>query len=154
MYTEQDLSSILKQQNKRWLVVGSICLLLAGVVVFSLVKRIEALTTCTTIVLGAVLIFGYDMFIRPLHRYAIFLNNALHGRTREADCVYQSVDADPSQVDGVYYFGMTVQQTDDDGKPFDRLFYWDAEKPFPQLQQGDKLHIVYHDRMVADLTRI
>lgn len=154
MYTEQDLSSVLEQRNKRWLVVGVICLLLAVVLVFSLVVRMEYVTILSTIALGAVLLFGYEMFIKPLHRYSIFLDNALNGRSHEVECTYQGVEADISQVDGVDYYGITVLQNDDDGKPFERLFYWDAQRPIPQLQQGDKLRIIFHDRMVSNLIQL
>lgn len=154
MYTKQDLIAIRKQKNTRWTILGVISLLLVAVIVYSFIIRMEALTAGVTVLLGFIFIFTYDMTIKPLRCYETFLLNALHGRTRELDCTYQSIDADISLVDGVKYYAMTVLQTDDDGDPFERLLYWDAEKPVPQLQCGDQLHIVYHDRMVANLTRV
>lgn len=155
MYTEQDLLSIRKQEKKRWTIVGVVALLFIAGIVYSLIIRSEALTAGLTIVLVAILIFVYDLTIKPLHCYATLLHNLLHGRTRQLDCTYHSIDADLSLVDGVKYYGMTVLQQDEDGgDPFERLLYWDAEKPIPQLQQGDQLHIVYHDRMIASLTRV
>ena len=152
MYTEQDLSTIVRQQNKRWLIVGLISLVLVAGIVYSLIVRVEALTSGLTVALGFMLIFSYDLFIKPLHRYAVFLDNALHGRTHTVECTYQSMDADISLVDGVKYYSMTVLQPDDKGDPFERLFYWDALRPHPQAKCGDKLQITYHDRMVTDIT--
>lgn len=153
MYTEKDLSAINSQQSKRWLVVGAICLVLIAGIVYSLIIRLEAFTSGLTIVLGIVLIFGYDLFIKPLHRYAVFLDNALHGRKHTVECTYQGMDADISLVDGVRYYSMTVLQQDEgEDEPFERFFYWDAQRPQPQAQPGDKLHVTYHDRMVTDLT--
>lgn len=152
MYTEQDLSAITAQLRKRWIIVGAICLVLLAGIVYSFIIRVEPVTSGLTVVLGAVLIFGYDMFIKPLHRYAIFLRNALHGRRHTVECTYQGMDADISLVDGVRYYSMSVLQQDDDGDPFERLFYWDAQRPLPQAQPGDKLRVTYHDRMVTDLS--
>lgn len=153
MYTEQDLTAIRAQQKKRWGLLALPCLILVGVIVYSLTVRIQWLTIAATLLLGALFIFFFEMTIRPLHRYEIHLYNCLHGRTRELDCAYHSIDLDVSVVDGVKYYAMTLLQPDEKGDPFERMLYWDAQKPQPDLQPGDKLHIIYHDRMIAQLTR-
>lgn len=154
MYTEQDLILIRQQQNKRWMILGSVCVVLLGLIVYSLIIRMEALTAGLTVLMGALLIFFYDLTIKPLHCYEVFLRNVLYGRTRELDCTYLGVDADPSLVEGVKYYALSLQQLDDEGKPFERMLYWDALRPLPQVSVGDTLHIVYHDRMVASLTQV
>lgn len=152
MYTQQDLNTVTKQKNKRWLILGAVCLLLLAGIVYSLAIRMEALTAGLTVLLGALLIFFYDLTIKPLRCYEIFLRNALHGRTRMLDCTYLSTDADVSLVEGVKYYALSLEQTGDDGTPFERMLYWDALKPVPPLNKGDRLHIVYHDRMIVDLS--
>lgn len=155
MYTEQDLLSVRKQEKTRWMILGGISLLFIAGIVYSLIIRMEPLTAGLSVVLGAIFIFVYDLTIKPLHCYSTLLRNLLYGRTRQLDCTFQSIDADISLVDGVKYYGMTLLQQDEDGgDPFERLLYWDAEQPIPQLQQGERLHIVYHDRMIASLTRV
>lgn len=154
MYTEQDLTAIRQQKSKRWMILGAFCLVLLAAIIYSLIIRSEALTAGLTILVGALLIFFYDLTIHPLHSYEVFLHNVLHGRTRELDCTYLSTDADISLVDGVKYYALSLQQLDDEGNPFERMLYWDALKPLPQVTPGDALHIVYHDRMVASLTRV
>lgn len=153
MYTEQELTDIRAQQKKRWIILMIPCLVLLAIIVYSLTIRLEWLTSAATVVMGILLIFCFEMFIRPLHRYAVHLDNCLHGRTHELDCTYQGIDADISVVEGVKYYAMSFQQQDDNGDPFERMLYWDAEKPVPALQSGEQLHIVYHDRMIAQLTR-
>ena len=154
MYTEQDFHAILSQKKKRWLLIAAVCLPLAALLVYSLIVRNEALTSGTTIVMGVALIFAYDVWIKPVSAYAAYLHGALYGRSHELDCTYLSTDADLSVVENVKYYSMNVQQLDDDGKPFERLLYWDALKPLPDLHQGDHLQITYHDRMVIGLTQI
>lgn len=152
MYTEQELLSIRAQQKKRWGILGGICLLLLAGIVYSFIIRSEALTSALTLLMGALLLFFYDLTIKPLLCYGAFLTNVLHGRTRELDCTFISADVDASIVDGVKYYALSLEQRDEDGDPFERMLYWDAQKPLPQLQGGEMLHIVYHDRMVANLT--
>ena len=67
MYTEQDLILIRQQQNKRWMILGSVCVVLLGLIVYSLIIRMEALTAGLTVLMGALLIFFYDLTIKPLH---------------------------------------------------------------------------------------
>lgn len=153
MYTEQDLTAIRAQQKKRWGILAVPCLILVAVIVYSLFTRIEWLTSSATVLLGVLLIFFYEMTIRPLHCYEVHLFNCLHGRTRELDCTYHSIDADLSVVDGVKYYAMTLLQSDEKGDPFERMLYWDAQKPAPGFQPGDKLHVVYHDRMIAQIAK-
>lgn len=151
MYTEQELYAIEQQKKKRWLLLGLFCLVLLAGIVYSLTIRQEAMTSGLTCLMGVVLIFFYELTIKPLNCYATFLNNALHGRKRELDCVYQGMEEDISVVEGVRYYSMSLLQKDDDGDLFERMLYWDAQKPRPEVNPGDRLHIVYHDRMVADL---
>lgn len=151
MYTEQDLTAIIAQQKKRWLILGLPCLVLFAGLIVSLVVRIEWLTALLTILIGAILIAGYDLFIRPLHRYHVYLRNVLRGIIREADCEFLSITRTEEPVEGVLCRTMMVSQLDDDGMPFERMFYFDALKDFPELVPGQKLHVRYHDRYAVAL---
>lgn len=154
MYTEQDLIAIKSQKNKRWLVLGIPCTVLLIGLIISLIVRIEPLTVALTILMGALLIGGYDLFIKPLRLYQLFLHNVLHGLTREVDCFYQSITTDAEMVDGVDCHTIYVTDHDDEGKPFERIFYYDALKPLPTLTPGQKVHVVFHDRAVVSITPV
>ena len=54
-------------------------------------------------------------------------------------------------VDGVHYRQLLCADTDTKGRPYERLFYFDAEKAFPEASEGDMLHIVHHDLTVANV---
>lgn len=154
MYAENDLQAVLAQRKRRWIVLLIPIAALAAVMVASLVMRKEWLTTCSTIAAGAVLIAGYDLFIKPLSAYANHVNNMLHGRRREIELPFASLSEDISLVDGVRYHALTVTDKDEKGKPCDRLFYYDAEKPLPDFKVGDMLRIVYHDKEIASVARV
>ena len=153
IYTEADYTAIAAQQRKRWLVMTVPCVLLAVVLVFSLIKRIEWLTSLSTILIGVILIGGYDLFIKPLHCYQRHIRNCLHGRTRECDLPFIRLSENIDVVEGVRCRQLLCADLDAKGRPYERLFYFDAEKAFPDAQEGDVLHIVHHDLAVANIYR-
>ena len=152
VYSEQDLTQISAQQRKRWCLLGLPALILLAFLIVSVVKRSETVSTILTLILGVLLIGGWDLFIKPLHCYQKHINDMMRGITHQVDCTFERFDAETSTVDGVCFYAMNVVCTDEDGKPYDRLFYYDAEKPLPNWRKGTPLHVTYHDRMIANVT--
>ena len=153
MYTQEDLNNIREEKHKRWMKLIIPGIFLLGGVIASFIVRIEWITTLLSCILGCMILFTYEMHIKPLRCYETHLNNCLNGRTHELDGTYQSAEEEISLVDGVRYRGMLIHD-DNPENDFDRLFYFDVEKPFPELEPGDKVHVVYHDREVVELIRI
>lgn len=151
IYAENDRIAIRKQIDKRWLILSVPCAVLLAVLIYSLVVRIEWLTSATTILIGVILIAGYDLAIKPLRCYEKHLNNCLHGRTRECDLPFIKLSENVDVVDGVHFRQLLCADEDAKGRPYERLFYFDAEKEFPAAKEGDLLHIVHHDLAVADV---
>lgn len=151
IYSETDYTAIVAQQRKRWLILSIPCVLLAAVLVVSLVVRIEWLTSLSTILIGILLIAGYDLFIKPLNCYARHLRHCLHGRTRLCELPFIRLSENIDVVDGVRCRQLLCSDLDAKGRPYERLFYFDAEKAFPEVNEGDMLHIVHHDLTVANI---
>lgn len=154
MYTENDLQTILAQRTRRWIALLIPVAVLAVALIVSLIFRAQKLTTGATIGAGVLLIAGHDLLIKPLSAYATHVDNMLHGRRREVELPFASLSGDISLVDGVRYYALTVSDRDEKGKPCDRLFYYDAEKPLPDFREGDMLHIVYHNKEIASVAKI
>lgn len=151
IYSEADYSSIQTQIRKRWLIAGIPCGIFAAILVASLCVRLEWLTIACTIVIGCILIAGYDLLIKPLCCYSRHLKNCLHGRTRECELPFIRLSENIDLVEGVRFRQLLAQDADSKGRPYERLFYFDAEKTFPDVKEGDLLHIVHHDLVVADV---
>ena len=147
-----ELTAIRAQKNKRWLALGIPCALLAAALVYSLVIRLEWLTSAATIVIGAILIGGYDFFVKPLVCYEKHLKNCLQGRTRACDLPFISLSENVDVVDGGRGRQLLCEDFDAKGRPYERLFYFDAEKQLPDIQPGQTVRIVHHDLMVADIS--
>ena len=107
-----------------------------------------------TIVSLAVLIFCYDLFLKPLRCYQRHLDNVISGRRRAVDLPFLAISDDISLVDGVPYRAMTCTDLDAKGRPYDRLFYFDAEKPFPAIAAGETVRVVHHELDVSDVVRV
>ena len=153
MYAETDLEAILAQRKRRWTVLMIPVAVLAAVLIGSLILRVEWLTAGSTVLAGVLLIAGHDLLIKPLSAYATHVDNMLHGRTREVELPFAGISDDVSLVDGVRYRALTVSDLDGKGKPCERLFYFDVEKEFPGFEVGELVHIVYHDKEIAEITR-
>ena len=78
----------------------------------------------------------------------------LHGRIHELTCRYSHIDEEISLVDGVSYRAMTFITYDEKHKPFERMFYFDVQKPVPELPEGAEVLVVYHDHELADLALV
>lgn len=151
IYHEADYSAIRQQMKKRWLMLLIPIVILLAALVYSLVIRVEWLTSGATILIGVILIAGYDFAIKPLRCYARHLDNCLHGRTRECDLPFISLSENVDVVDGVRFRQLLCADEDAKGRPYERLFYFDAEKEFPAAKQGDMMHIIHHDLTVANI---
>ena len=153
IYSEKDYEAVSRQLRQRWITVAIPCAILLAVVVWSLIRRLEVVTTVSTILIGIILIAAYDLCIKPLCCYRQLLDTVLHGRTRETTLPFVSISEDVNLVDGVNCRALSCLDYDGKGRPYDRLFYFDALKEFPDFQQGDMLRIVHHDLIVADIQR-
>ena len=154
MYREEELAALRQQIRKRlWLILIPAALLAAGAGVAAS-QRNEGLTELLTILTGALLIFAWDLLMKPLRCYEKHVNQMLHGRLHEVEGIWTRVEEDVSLVDGVRYYAVTLTCEDDPGKPYERLLYYDAEKERPAVFRGQRVRVTYSDRQIAAVTPV
>lgn len=151
IYTQQDHTAIRSQIYRRLLLLLIPVALLIALMVYSLVVRAQTLTIIVTILIGVICIAGYDLAIKPLWQYEKFISTALHGRSRQCELPFVSLSEDVNLVDGVPCRALSAEDIDGKGRPYDRLFYFDAQKAFPDVKAGDMLRITHHDLNVVNL---
>lgn len=154
MYQEQELAAVRAQIRKRWIALGIPCLIIFALQVYSLTIRNRTLTYITGIGLCLIMLFFFEMTIHPLIRYEKHVNAMLHGITHEITATFQNFDSNESLVDGLAFRAMNVICIDEEQKPYERFFYYDIEKPLPDLQKEDRIQITYHDRQVVALKKL
>lgn len=154
LFSAQDQAAIRAQLKKRLILVLIPVLVLLGAAIYFAIQRNEVVTDVLTIVSLSVLIFCYDLFLKPLRCYQRHLDNVISGRRRAVDLPFLAISDDISLVDGVPYRAMTCTDLDAKGRPYDRLFYFDAEKPFPAIAPGETVRVVHHELDVSDVVRV
>ncbi len=154
LYTESDCTALRSQITKRWICLAIPCALLLAAIILGVCIRNQLLTIGATIAVGTLLIAGYDLAIRPLSCYARHLHTALHGRVRETELPFAAISDDISLVDGLSCRAVTCSDYDAKGRPYDRLFYFDSQKAFPDFQAGEIVRVVHYDLNIADIERV
>ena len=154
LFSAQDQAAIRTQLNKRLILVLIPVVLMLGAAIYFATQRNEVATDVLTIAALSVLIFCYDLFLKPLRCYQRHLTNVISGRRRAVDLPFLAISDDISLVDGVPYRSMTCSDIDAKGRPYDRLFYFDAEKTFPDIAAGETVRVVHHELDVSDVVRV
>ena len=155
LYTEQDLASVRGQLKRRLLLLGLISAVLLVVIVLVLLSdnhktnRPEALVTGLVVVLGFTVVFFWDLLCRPLRCYARHLNDALHGRSHEAEVEFCRPGGETSTVDGIVCSSLIFLGEADKHGDRERLFYWDGQLQVPSFTPGAPFRVKYYDRFIV-----
>ena len=153
MYTQNDIDSINAQQRKRtllWLIPE--LLLLASLIV-SFINRIEWLTSVIFALLCAVVVFSLTVSILPVKRYRDFLRNAVHGRNRVDTVAFDAIDRQIVNREGVRFYPVTMRADTIKEELDERQYYWDANLPFPEWRENEKITLTSHERMITGWQR-
>lgn len=155
LYTEEYLAALQGQIRRRRLVLlAIIAVCLVGLVLLLMTdngkeNRPVVPATLALILTGAVIIFFWDMLIRPLTAYARHVDASLHGRFHETTVVFDHLNEETSMVEGVAYRDLIFLGEADKHGDRDRMFYWDQELPLPDFKQGQEISVQYFDRFIT-----
>ena len=93
--------------------------------------RMEALCTGGLILAGAVVIFLYDLQIKPALRYHAFLQEAHSGLTRQTGGALVKISSDPVYQEGVNFYEIILNIYEDMDEEGERRFLLDSRKEMP-----------------------
>lgn len=150
MYTKQDFDDLTAQLKKRRLILSLPCILLLGLIVYSLIIRLMWLTIALSILLGIVLIFGITMFISPVSVYRHHVDHALYGRVRKTEGCLKEMEETPVWRDGLMLLPLIININDMKNEEDDRLFYYDGRRPLPGWDVGQRLLLTSYDKLITD----
>lgn len=149
MYDETDLNRAEEVVRKTRLLMLIPALLLLGGVVWSFIVRIKWLTILLSILAGCWIIFIRQIFLLPRRGYRQHIDRALHDAKKEAEGRYLRMETTPVERDNVMYYAFYLNVGEKQDPADDRLFYYDAFKPLPCWQSGDRLHVISYDKFVS-----
>ncbi len=155
MYQEKDYLENRAQLRVRLtaVLVPVICLFVLMLVSFFL-RWPQAITMARCSVTVGGFICAYCLFIAPVIAYGRHIDHALHGRTRQTEGVFLSMEEESVARDGVDFFAMTANVGQVGNAEDDRLFYFDANLPRPDFREGERLRLTSYDNRVTNWEKI
>lgn len=156
MYTQTDWQETNEMLKKRWLVAAlpAAAIIAAAIVVFVIgrIQRSDSMwmiTAALTVIGGGYLLFIYGVYVRPVAIYRKHIHYMLNGRMRETSGVFKFFSADLSDREGLDCYAMLLNVGEKDDPEDDRLFYYDAHKPKPVFELGQRVTVLSNDKMVS-----
>ena len=150
MYQPSDYQENRDQLRSRLITAGAPAAALLALLLISFFLRWpEKLTVALSVLLCSEIIFCYSMLISPVIAYGRHLDHALNGRVRDAEGVFVGMEDQAVLREGLYFYPMTINVGDKGLEKDNRLFYYDANMPRPDWQEGERLVITSYDNRVT-----
>jgi len=158
MYSEKDWQEINSLLKKRWLITlfPSVIVLGTAIAVFvhgqlSRSEHLWMLTSVLTLLGGAYLLFFFGVYVRPALIYRKNLRYLLVGRKRVTTGYFKEISEDISDHDGMECYAMLLNVGERNDPEDDRLFYYDAYKPLPEMPLGTLVTVESNDKLVSSM---
>ena len=158
MYSDKDWSEINSLLKKRWMITlipsGVILAAAVAIFVYGQLNRSEHLwmfTSFLTVLGGGYLLFFYGVYVRPALIYRKNLRYLLTGRKRVTTGIFKEFSEDVSDRDGMEVYAMLLNVGEKNDPEDDRLFYYDAYKPQPDMALGTRVTVYSNDKLVSSI---
>ena len=149
MYTQQDLERVRSQARTSALTAGGLLALGAALLAAGLALRIKGLAAAGLVAPAMAAYFVYDVWCAPRCKYVRFLKDLLGGRSHLARGRILSISAQARRSEeGVGVYDVSVRL---EGEDRDTLFYWDVQRPLPQVQGEAPVEITAYGRYIVKI---
>lgn len=149
--TDLDTSKREKSGAIRFTLLMMLPFLAAAIAGFLL--RVELLCTAGCILAGAVVIFLYDLRIKPALRYCAFLEEAHSGLTRQTGGALVRIGCDPVYQDGVDFYEIILNIYEDLDEEGERRFLLDSKKEIPADWLNHDVIVTSHGSYLLEARR-
>ena len=154
LYDQTDFDA--NKQEKRRQITRALVIALPFFVIAiaAFVLRIEMLCTAGFVIAGAILIFLYDLRIKPALRYGHYLAEAHGGLSRQTVGALVRIGSDLVYQDGVNFFEVILNIYEDMAPEGERRFLLDAKKDIPQDWIGQDVVVTSDGSFLLDVTLV
>ena len=118
------------------------------------VLRIELLCIAGFVIAGSILIFLYDLRIKPALRYGRYLAEAHSGLTRQTVGALVRIGSAPVYQDGVNFHEVILNIYEDMAEEGERRFLLDVNKEIPQDWIGQDVVVTSHGSFLLDVAPV
>ena len=158
MYSEKDWKEINQLLHQRWLITLVPFTIVFGaavaIFVYGQLNRHETLwmlTSFLTLLSGGYFLFMFGVYLRPALIYRRNLHFLLEGRKRVTPGIFKEFSEDVSDRDGMEVYPMLLNVGERNDPEDDRLFYYDAYKPLPEMPIGSRVTVYSNDKLVSSI---
>ena len=154
LYAQADFDA--NRQEKRRQITRALALALPFFVIAAAAfgLRIELLCIAGLVIAGAILIFLYDLRIKPALRYGRYLAEAHSGLSRQTVGALVRIGSDPVYQDGVNFYEVILNIYEDMAEEGERRFLLDAKKDIPQDWIGQDVVVTSHGSFLLDVAPV
>lgn len=151
MYSQADFERNKKQRSQ---MLGQMFLcalpgLALGIV--GALLRIEILCSVGLVLAGAVMIFLYDLRLKPVLRYGAYLKEIHSGLQRKTAGTFVRLGADPVFTDSVWFYELILNIYEDLSEDGERRFLLDCTKTVDPAMIGRDVVVTSHGNAVLNV---
>ena len=143
-YPQADLEASRREKRSRIRCTLLLMMPFAVLGAAAFAMRKEALSIAGFVLAGAILIFLYDLRIKPAASYVRFLEEVHSGLTHETLGTLVRVGEDPVYDEGVVFYEVILNIYEDMSVEGERRFLLDGKKTIPQEWIGRDVLVTSH----------
>ena len=154
LYAQADFDANRREKRRQIRRALILALPFFAMAIAAFVLRIELLCIAGFVIAGAILIFLYDLRIKPALRYGRYLAEAHSGLTRQTVGALVRIGSDPVYQDGVNFHEVILNIYEDMAEEGERRFLLDVNKEIPQDWIGQDVVVTSHGSFLLDVAPV
>ena len=154
LYAQADFDANRREKRRQIRRALILALPFFAMAIAAFVLRIELLCIAGFVIEGSILIFLYDLRIKPALRYGRYLAEAHSGLTRQTVGALVRIGSDPVYQDGVNFHEVILNIYEDMAEEGERRFLLDVNKEIPQDWIGQDVVVTSHGSFLLDVAPV
>ena len=154
LYAQADFDANRRENRRQIRRALILALPFFAMAIAAFVLRIELLCIAGFVIAGSILIFLYDLRIKPALRYGRYLAEAHSGLTRQTVGALVRIGSDPVYQDGVNFHEVILNIYEDMAEEGERRFLLDVNKEIPQDWIGQDVVVTSHGSFLLDVAPV
>ena len=154
LYAQADFDANRREKRRQIRRALILALPFFAMAIAAFVLRIELLCIAGFVIAGSILIFLYDLRIKPALRYGRYLAEAHSGLTRQTVGALVRIGSDPVYQDGVNFHEVILNIYEDMAEEGERRFLLDLNKEIPQDWIGQDVVVTSHGSFLLDVAPV
>lgn len=154
LYAQADFDANRREKRRQIRRALILALPFFAMAIAAFVLRIELLCIAGFVIAGSILIFLYDLRIKPALRYGRYLAEAHSGLTRQTVGALVRIGSDPVYQDGVNFHEVILNIYEDMAEEGECRFLLDVNKEIPQDWIGQDVVVTSHGSFLLDVAPV